>query len=279
MDQESARSRHGSAAGDLFDTERYPITARGSAEYLALLSHARKGLAERNCAQLPDFIRPGVLVEMQREAEALADRATYTEKWLNPYFSTPDDDVADDHPLKRFALRRHGMVRGDRFSRAGAIWAAFQNQDLCRFVADCLGYTELHTYRDPYGCVNVNVQPPGREFAWHFDHNDFTVSLGLKQPAEGGGFEYVPDIRTGTSENYGAVQAVLDGDRSRVQTLFLRPGDLQLFRGGYTLHRVTAPVGDVRHSLLFSYVTDPNRIATAEYAQRLWGEVHPAHIR
>ncbi|MEM8686765.1 MAG: hypothetical protein AAGF81_05530 [Pseudomonadota bacterium] len=62
-----------------------------------------------------------------------------------------------------------------------------------------------------------------------------------------------------------------------MQTLFLRPGDLQLFRGGCTLHRVTAPVDAERHSLLFSYVEDPAHIATPEYAERLWGEVHALH--
>ena len=264
---------------DLFDTIRYPLKARGSEAYKALIAEARADLEARNCAQLPGFIRPDTLQQMQQEASALADKATYTEKWLNPYFSTPPDDVPADHPLKRLSLRRHGMIRADRFSPEGAIWAGFQNEDLCRFVADCLGYDELHTYRDPYGCVNANVQPPGCEFAWHFDHNDFTVSFGLKQPKEGGGFEFVPDIRTRSSENYAAVQSVLDGDRSAVQTLFLRPGDLQLFRGGYTLHRVTAPIDEERHSLLFSYVTDPARIATPEYAERLWGEAHEDHRR
>ena len=91
-------------------------------------------------------------------------------------------------------------------------------------------------------------------------------------------FEFAPDIRTGTSENYEEVQKVLDGDRAKVETLRLRPGDLQLFRGGYTLHRVSAPVNEGRQSLLFSYVTDPSRIASAEYAERLWGEVHPDHL-
>lgn len=278
VNEMSSRSEHVYSTQDLFDTDRYPIAARGSPDYELLLASARKGLEERNCAQLDGFIRPHILADMQAEAAALEDRATYTEKWLNPYFSTPPEDVPDDHPLKRFSLRRHGMVRGDRFSRTGAIWAAFQNSDLCQFVAECLGYTELFTYRDPFGCVNVNVQPPGCEFSWHFDHNDFTVSFGLKQPTEGGGFEFVPDIRTRSSENYENVQKVLDGDRSEVQTLYLRPGDLQLFRGGYTLHRVCAPVSEVRHSLLLSYVTDPSRIATAEYAQRLWGETHPMHL-
>ena len=239
---------------------------------------AHAGLTEHNCARLPNFVRPEVLDAMQAEATNLAGHATYTEAWLNPYFSDPPDNTPAGHPLRQFSLRQHGMIRGDRFSRDGGIWSAFQNEDLCRFVADCLGYETLHPYADPYGCVNVNVQPAGCEFAWHFDHNDFTVSIGLSQPEEGGVFEYVPDIRTTTDENYADVKMVLDGDRTKVRTLRLRPGDLQIFRGGYTLHRVTAPDGERRLSLLLSYVQDPAKIASPEYAQRLWGEAHPLHL-
>ena len=146
------------------------------------------------------------------------------------------------------------MVPGDKVSRDGVIWAIFQNENLRRFVAQALGYEELYRYRDPYGCVNVNVQPVGCEFAWHFDNNDFTVSFGLKQPHVGGEFEYVPNLRSQDDQNYGEVIKVLDGDRTNIETLKLNPGDLQLFRGGYTLHRVTAPFSGERQSLLLSYV-------------------------
>lgn len=144
-------------------------------------------------------------------------------------------------------------------------------------MASALGYETLYTYDDPYGSANVNVQPEGCEFAWHFDNNDFTVSFGLKQSAAGGIFEYVPDLRSETDENYEGVKRVLDGDRSNVRSLSLVPGDLQLFRGGCTLHRVTSPKGGDRHSLLVSYATESGAMTSAEKAIRIWGEAHPDH--
>jgi len=264
-------------SSELFDTDRYPIHQADSSAYRACMNIARGGLDEVNCAKLKNFIRPAVLESMQAEAAALAPAATYTRKNLNPYFSDPDEGLPEDHPLRRFSPRVHGMVRGDRFGEGSLIRAVFENADLCRFVADCLGYEKLYTYRDPYGCVNINVQPPGCEFSWHFDHNEYTISMGLKQSREGGCFEYVPDIRSTDDENYDEVKKVLDGDPSRLRSLYLNPGDLQLFKGGYTLHRVTAPVGEERHSLILSYVTDPGHVATREYAERLWGESHPMH--
>jgi hypothetical protein len=263
---------------DLFHTDRYPLNERDTAAYRAAVAAARRDLESRTCARLAEFIRPKVLAAMQSEAASLAPDAVYTEADLNPYFTAPPGCTPQDHPLHRLSPRRHGMVRGDKFSRQGVIWAVFQNEDLCAFVADCLGYEKLYTYRDPFGCVNVNVQPAGCEFAWHFDNNDFTVSIGLKQPRDGGAFEYVPDIRTDTDENYDTVKRVLDGDRRCVRTLFLRAGDLQLFKGGNTLHRVTAPIGEDRHSLLLSYVADPANIVSYEKAVRIWGEAHPLHF-
>jgi len=265
----------GLSTDDLFDTARYPIGQSGTDAYRRLVEGARQALDDDNCAVLEGFIRDGSLEAMRREGRQRAPEATYTEAWLNPYFSTPPENCPPDHPLRRFALRRHGMVRGDRFGTDGTIWTVFKNSDLLRFVADCLGYERLHTYRDPFGCVNINVQQPGCEFSWHFDHNDFTVSVLLQAPEDGGLFEYAPDIRTADDERYDAVQEVLDGDRGRVRTLALRPGDLQLFRGGKTLHRVTAPEGATqRLSLLLSYVEHPDQIATPDYSERLWGEVH-----
>ena len=35
----------------------------------------------------------------------------------------------------------------------------------------------------------------GHYFPWHFDGNEFTVSILIQEAEEGGLFEFVPDIR------------------------------------------------------------------------------------
>lgn len=267
----------GLITSQLFDTGRYAVDRPGSTKFDALVTRAQAGLAGTNCVRLEAFVRPDTLARMQEEAERLAPGAVFHRASLNPYFSQPPEGTPEDHPLNRFSPRRHGMIRADRFDREGAIWTVFRNADLCHFVATALGYETLYAYVDPFGSVNVNVQPEGCEFAWHFDNNDFTVSFGLKQPAAGGIFEYVPDLRSESDENYEGVKRVLDGDRSSVRSLRLVPGDLQLFCGGYTLHRVTSPKGGDRHSLLVSYATEPGAMTSAGKAIRIWGEAHPDH--
>ena len=106
---------------ELFDTDRYPVNRTGSAAYKLMLDAARQGLEAWNCAQLADFIRPDVLAGMKAEAAALAPGAIYTKGDFNPYFSTPPAGTPEDHPLRRVYPRHHGMIRGDRFARDGAI--------------------------------------------------------------------------------------------------------------------------------------------------------------
>ena len=124
----------------LFDTANFPIDQPDSASYERLVGSARTGLAEHNCVVIDGMVRSSTLAAMCCEAVAQAPAATCTEAWLNPYFSTPPRDCPADHPLRRLALRRHGMIRADRFDTGGTIRAVFENSDLTRFVAACLGY-------------------------------------------------------------------------------------------------------------------------------------------
>ncbi len=58
----------------------------------------------------------------------------------------------------------------------------------------------------------------------------------------------------------------------------LRPGDLQLFKGRYSLHRV-APLKGVtpRYVAIFSYVEKDNMVGSIERTKQLYGRVLPIH--
>ena len=77
-----------------------------------------------------------------------------------------------------------------------------------------------------------------------FDSCEFTLSIMIQKPEKGGIFEYCPNIREPRNENFEEVKKVLDGDRKRVRQLKLEPGDLQIFKGRFTLHRVTKIEGN-----------------------------------
>jgi hypothetical protein len=61
--------------------------------------------------------------------------------------------------------------------------------------------------------------------------------------------------------------------------LTLRPGDLQLFQGRYSLHRVSVVEGDTaRHSAIFAYSQSPGVIGSVARTRQLFGRVLPEHL-
>ena len=117
-------------------------------------------------------------------------------------------------------------------------------------------------------------------FPWHFDGNDFTVSILVQEADEGGVFEYVPDIRNPESENFDSVKAILNGGREGIQSLELRPGDVQLFKGRFSLHRVTPVHGAKKRIIaLPTYVVDPFTVNRPERAKRFYGRAMPIHYQ
>ena len=79
----------------------------------------------------------------------------------------------------------------------------------------------------------------GHYLPWYFDGNEFTVSILTQKAKEGVLFEFVPDLRKPGDENLDSVKTILKGSRDRVRSLKLKPGDMLLFKGRYSLHRVT----------------------------------------
>ena len=114
---------------------------------------------------------------------------------------------------------------------------------------------------------------------WHFDSCEFTLSLMIQKPEKGGIFEYCHNIREPGNENFEEVKKVLNGDRSRVKQLKLEPGDLQIFKGRFTMHRVTKVEGQKsRYMCIPAYVLDPWRVNTPEHSKAIYGKVLPIHI-
>ena len=96
----------------------------------------------------------------------------------------------------------------------------------------------------------------------------------IQKPEEGGIFEYCPNIREPGNEKFDDVKKVLDGDRSRVKRLELEPGDLQIFKGRFTMHRVTKVIGKTsRFMCIPAYVLDPWRVNTPEHSKAIYGKV------
>ncbi len=269
------------ALGDIIDLDRYPVDQPGSPEYTAAVDAARQGLRSVGCAVIKDFVKPEALARLGQEIWDRKHTTHFSTQVINPYFHFHhNDEYPDRHPINTFLERSSGFIPGDSWGDDTVTRYVFEHPELARFLADCLEISELHPYADPLAGLTSNILDPGQQFTWHFDTNEFAVTVLVEEADEGGLFEYVPNIRTDGDEGFEAIQRVLEGGREGVHTLDLRPGDMQIFRGRYSLHAVSrvAAGSRPRHAAIFAYTEQPNVIGRLERTEQLFGRVLQEHI-
>jgi len=265
---------------ELIDLDRYPLHGPASGAYAAAVSAAQQRLRDVGCAVIEQLVRPHVVERLNDEIVARKAATHFSTQVINPYFHmSPNEEFPERHPVNTFLERSSGFIPGDSWEAECTTRTLFEASPLKRFLADCLDVPELFCYADPLAGLTANILDPGQQFTWHFDTNDFAVTVLVDEADEGGLFEYAPNIRTPDDEGFAAIQAVLEGRRDGVHTLHLRPGDLQIFRGRYSLHQVTrVPANSKpRHAAIFAYTEEPGVIGRVERTIQLFGRVLPAH--
>jgi len=128
-----------------------------------------------------------------------------------------------------------------------------------QFIADIVGEADLYPSEDPYQPVNVLCQGNGDRSAWHFDSNNaFTMTLMLQSAESGGHFEMTPNTRSDTDPNFEGVAQLLLGEESNVVRVARDEGELVIFRGCNSAHRVTPIEGSrLRLMCVMVYETEP----------------------
>lgn len=265
-------------AAQLIDTRRYPLDRPGAA-LEAVIAQARRSLDAEGCAVLKGFVRAEHIAALVAECDRVAPHAHRSFNRTNVYFTTDRVDLPAQHPLRRFYERSNAFVPADHFGEESLLRALYEWPLFAPFIQRALGEARFYRYADPLADVIVNLAEAGGGFPWHFDTNNYTVTLAIQNAREGGAFEYSPHLRTSTDENYAGVESVLDGNPELIHTLTLEPGDLQIFKGRYSLHRVAPLSGPrLRYVAIFSFVEEPNMVGSPERARQLYGRVLPIHF-
>lgn len=264
----------------LVDTQRYPLHDYGDPRLQAEIARVREDLNREGCAVLRGFLRPEALEQARREGEQLSTKSYYSSRRVNAWFTRYDETLEAADPRRIFMERTSGFVTRDLIPADAVIHQLYVSPAMKRLVAACLDEAEVYEYADPFAGLVQNVLPAGTEQPWHYDTNEYIVSMMTQEPDVGGEFEYCPNIRTPAGENYAGVGAVIRGeDDATPRTLELRPGDLQLFKGRYSLHRVTRVSGQrERHTAIFAYSQQPGVVGRLERTRQLYGRVSEAHI-
>lgn len=263
---------------DMLDLERYPFAKPGTARD-GLIAGLRDALHRDGCAVLKGFVRPASIDALVQECDRVAVHGHRNFNRTNAYFTQDRPELPAEHPLRRFYDRSNAFVPADNFGSDSALRSIYEWPAFAPFIRDALGEEHFYRYADPLADVIVNLAEQGNGFPWHFDTNNYTVTLAIQNAESGGDFEYSPHLRTATDENYAGVQAVLDGDPALIRSLRLEPGDLQIFKGRHALHRVTALAGArPRYVAIFSFAEQPDMVGSPERTRQLYGRVLPIHI-
>lgn len=261
----------------VIDTTRYPLTEPTSTAWREVVARTRHDLNTSGCSVLPGFIRSD---NLQQECAEVAPLAHYEVETVNAYNIATDATLPGDHPGRITMERGNAFVARDRIPGHLIIEQLYTSQLFQRFIAGCVEVPRVHELADPLAGLVLNVVNPGMSHPWHFDTNEFAISLLTQESRSGGIFEYCPNIRSAQEENFTDVRDVLTGKGAHlIHRRTLRPGDLQLFKGRFSLHRVTPVEGDkARHSAIFAYSEHPGVIGSVARTKQLFGRVPDGHL-
>lgn len=263
---------------DFIDLDEFPIHDLASPKRQSLVDQCRADLEAFGCSHVPRFIKESAIQAMLEEANRLMKDARPADDFVNPYLTPDDPSLPDDHPKRFFENRTSAFINSDLIESHSLLRKIYDSDVVVHFVADCLNNGPVYRWADPLGRCPYSVMRTGDYFPWHYDGNEFTVSILVQAAEKGGDFEYVPNLRTPHSENFDAVSKVLQGDRERVRVLKLKEGDLQLFKGRYSMHRVTPTEGPVTRIIaLPTYVTNPYLVNRPHHAKAFYGRAEPIH--
>ena len=242
---------------NLIDLNRYPLHRAGEDNFETLVRECRSQLAKNGLFNLPNFLQPGVSDDI---ADALAARwqseAFHHKRSHNIYFKPKIEGLAPDHPALALRETSNRTLCADQVADTD-LRLIYEWPEFAQFLARVLDLPELHPMADPLARINVMAYGEGEALNWHFDRSEFTTTLLLQAPEQGGDFEYAKDLRSESDPNYAGVAALLEG-RTQPRRMALDAGTLNVFRGKNTAHRVSPVVGDTSRIIaVFSYFDRP----------------------
>jgi len=229
----------------------------------------REELRAEGATAMIGFLRTNALAELQKEAQAGFDAAYFNPQTHNIYLTQPDPGLPASHIRNKEVISSKGCICDDVIDASSPLKQLYHDPLFKEALCDILEEDALYPYADNLSSVNIHYARKGEELGWHFDNSSFAVTLMIQPATKGGAFEYVRDVRNADAGDMGfeACDDILSGKR-RPEELKMQPGDLLLFRGRNSLHRVT-PVEDesMRQLAVLAYNNTPG-ISLSEHAMK-----------
>ena len=243
---------------DILDLDRYPLDRPGTPAWTALVEKCRADLAKDGMYNLEGLVRPQALARTVDELQPVLETLSFTHKRLhNIYFKKEIPELGPDHPALRKTQTINHTICYDQIPHSIPAWI-YEWPNFVVFLAATMQKEQLFPMRDPLARLNVMAYRDGEALNWHFDRSEFTTTILLQAPDDGGDFVYRSDLRSDSNPNYDGVAKLLEGRDPDVKSLKLAAGTMNVFRGKNTAHKVSTVRGTRERIIaVFSYFDRP----------------------
>jgi len=152
----------------------------------------------------------------------------------------------------------------------------FMSPAFLHFISSVL-QTELYPSTDPFGKYYANIFHVNDGLNWHFDRSEYSISLILQPSEDGGKFQFVPNSRDIVESwdemplDVNEVSRAFEPQRKSVEEPKLAAGDMYVFRGQNSLHRVSKIVKGTRINLILTFNSNPNVRLNRYTLQKFFG--------
>ncbi len=255
----------------IIDLESYPIDRPDLPQYHDLLERGRAALERCALFSMPHFLRADIVPSMAAELEQLLPLSTRYERPRNAYtYVETENDWPLEHPRNLMHSCAYNQVLNFQIPNNSPLRQVYYWQPLAEFLRILCGYDSFYRSDCPHLALSAKIAGPGDTDGWHYDSNDVVFSLLLQVPEAGGQFEYAPFIRSETDENYAEVTALYQDPLRHGQRPAMASGDLTVFKGDLSMHRVTPVEGERRRIVaLFCYDRNPGTTFDQGYIEEL----------
>ena len=229
----------------------------------------RATLRAEGAVAMTGFLRPGALKRIQNEAEQGFASAYFNPQTHNIYLTSPDPALPADHIRNVEVSSSKGCICDDVIAPASPLKQLYHDPLFKAALCEILEEEALYPYADDLSSVNIHYARHGEELGWHFDNSSFAVTLMIQPASMGGAFEYVRDVRNADNGDMGfdACSDILTGT-TPPETLHMQAGDLLLFRGRNSLHRVTPVEDDSMRQLAVLAYNNTAGVSLSEHAMK-----------
>ncbi|KAL7438288.1 hypothetical protein ACHAXM_006424 [Skeletonema potamos] len=250
---------------------KYPIDQfehDDDGRYNSLLQDSIKQMNRDGFVSLPSFLLPEAVDALTSYILKLEEDGVgfYSTESHNVFLDTDvESGVSPLHP-RRVQLNSSKLIINASelllSKEAPNLDELFMSQrSILDFISSVM-QTKLYPSTDPYGKFYANIFREGDGLNYHFDRSEYSISLILQPSEEGGEFQFLPNSRAiieGWDEmilNVDDIAEAVAAHSLELKRPNLAAGDLYLFRGQNSLHRVSEITKGKRINIILTFNTE-----------------------